>query len=316
MSLSPIMRGILSGLQGGLSVYASQAQKQQDEDQKAQRDAAKSAADIQARKDFEQWKMQNEPPKTMQETVADPNNPGKNIVNNLQWQPPETGSDPNLEGGQWLKMSTANDPNTMRLDQRSDEAANKAEQAAARLQQQSEIAAQRSDLAAQRLALQQERGGKGGAIQQLTDASGNAQLVRIGDDNVAHPITLEDGTNAQKQEWRQRGGQNPRMPKPQPSAMKGEDDTTIPILKGNGISPDAPAPGAKNVPPSLDQIPQGEGPVSPVFVDPTTKPLGQFQGGSSGSSKAAQLQAQAAAAIKAGADPAKVQARLQQLLGG
>lgn len=279
MSMSPILRGLLSGLQGFATTYAGQQQKQQDMQAKTAQQQQAQALEDEAWKKREQWKLTNDPPKTMQETVADPNNPGGNLVRNLQWQPPEQGNDPNLEPGQWLVNSTANDPNTQKLAQRSDEAASKAEQAAQRLQQQADLGAQKMDLASQRLALQQERGSKGGAIQQLTDANGNAQLVRIGDDNVAHPIQLESGENATKQEWRQRGGANPRMPKPQPSAMTGADGQAIPILKGNGISPDAPAPGAKNIPPSLDQIPQGEGPASPVFVDPSaSRPMSQFSG--------------------------------------
>ena len=318
MSMSPILRGLLSGLQGFATTYAGQQQKAQD--LKAKTDAQKQALQLEqeAWEKRKQWEMTNEPPKTMQETYADPDNPGKNLIRNLQWQPPETGTDPNLEKGQWLVNSTANDPNTMKLDQRSDEATQKAEQAAAKLEQQQAIAEARNQTRLAQIDAAQARGGKG-AIQQLTDANGNATLVRIGDDNVAHPIQLEGGGTATKQEWRQRGGANPNLPKPEKGKLQLEDEdkTKLPILQGNRISPPAPDNNYDDSRPDVDAVPAEKGPPSPVFVDPSAnRPMSQFSGAKApaSGSQAAALQAQAQAAIAKGADPAKVNARLQQLL--
>lgn len=313
MSMSPILRGLLSGLQGFATTYAGQQQKAQD--LQAKTDAQKQAMQLEqeAWEKRKQWELTNEPPKTMQETIADPNNPGGNIVRNLQWQPPETGSDPNLEKGQWLVNSTANDPNTQRLAQRSDEAAQKAEQAAAKLEQQQAIADARNQTRLAQIEAAQARGGKG-SIQQLTDANGNATLVRIGDDNVAHPIQLEGGGTATKQEWRQRGGQNPNLPKAEKGTIVADDGTKIPILQGNRVSPPAPANNFGDRP-DVEQIPDSKGAPSPVFVDPSAnRPLSQFSGAKPQTSQAAALKAQAQEAIARGADPNKVNARLQQLL--
>lgn len=273
MSMSPILRGLLAGIGGAAGAWQGQI-KQEDQDA-AKKQQAQDEEDAWVKR--QKWLQDNSPPKTMQETVADPNNPGGNLVRNLQWQPPEAGNDPNLEKGQWLVNSTANDPNTQKLAQRSDEAAQKAEQAAAKLQQQQEIAEARNQTRMAQLDAAQARGGKG-SIQQLTDSSGNAQLVRIGDDNVAHPIQLEGGGTATKQEWRQRGGQNPNLPKPEKGTIVADDGTKIPILQGNKVSPPAPANNFGDRP-DADSIPGGKGPAAPVFVDPSSnRPMSQFSG--------------------------------------
>ena len=161
MSLSPIMRGLLSGIGGGLGAFQQQQQdeqKQRDAQQKAQQQAELEQKAWVAK---QEWENANAPPKTRTETIADPDNPGSNLVKNEHWEPPEKGNDPNLEKGQWLIDSTANDPNSMRIDAANQRAADQLDFKSKALDMNSQLAQSRIDAATARADAAAARRGNG-----------------------------------------------------------------------------------------------------------------------------------------------------------
>lgn len=189
MSMSPILRGLLTGLQSGLQYESTTMQQDKMRQQKLEDEKAKGNIDLQNAINKDKAILALQGPKTQTQTIADPNNPSKNIVQNVHWEPAEEGSDPNLEKGQFLVDSTANDPNTMKLDNAADISAGKLDMAGKSLEMRGQIADAQNQA---RMAQIDAAASRAQASGSKYERAGVMQFIPTGNPGEVQPV-LSDG---------------------------------------------------------------------------------------------------------------------------